>query len=136
MPATTPNPAKGNASDSNGNGNGYKPKFVELTLTSEQKERLAQFIEETEWIDLEAWIQKRCEDGDIISIKRIVDDGKALDGYLCSVTGTRLSTSHDGKCLTARASTAVKSLWNAMYRDTEILNGIWVVTDRKVDVDI
>lgn len=133
MPATTPNP---NKSIANGNGQGYKPQFVDLSLNKEQKARLAEWIEETEYRDLEEWIQKRCEDGDVISIKRIIENGIARDAYICSVTGTQLSTTHNGKCLTARASTAVKSLWSAMFRDTEILHGIWVVVERSVDVDI
>lgn len=131
MPATTPNPNKPSS-----NGQGYKPQFVDLSLNKEQKARLAEWIEETEYADLEAWIQARCEDGDIISIKRIIENGAARDAYICSVTGTSLSTTHNGKCLTARASTAVKSLWSAMFRDTEVLHGIWVVVERSVDVDI
>lgn len=135
MPATTPNPNK-NGDSNNGNGRGRMPQFVDLTLTAAQKEHLATWITDTEYSDLEAWIEERCKDGDVISIKRIVDGGVALDAYICSVTGTQLSTTHNGKCLTARASTAMKALWSAMYRDSEILHGIWTVADRRVDVDI
>jgi hypothetical protein len=135
MPATTPNPNK-TAADSNGNGRGHMPQFVDLTLNAEQKARLVIFIEETEYKDLEAWVETRCSDGDTISIKPIIDGGVFQSAYICSVTGTSMSTSHNGKCLTARASSAMKALWSAMYRDTEILHGVWTVTDRRVDVDI
>lgn len=135
MPATTPNPNKP-AAESNGNGRGHMPQFVDLSLNAQQKARLVEWIAETEYQDLEAWVEKRCEDGDTISVKRIIESGVAREAYICSVTGGPLSTTHNGKCLTARASSAMKSLWAAMYRDTEILHGTWVVTDRAVDVDI
>lgn len=135
MPATTPNPNK-SAADSNGNGRGHMPQYVDLTLDSRQKENLRQWIEDTEYVDLERWIEERCSDGDTISIKPIIKDGVFQNAYICSVTGSSLSTTHGGKCLTARASSAMKSLWSAMYRDTEILHGVWVVVDKTVDVDI
>lgn len=135
MPATTPNPNK-TASEPNGNGRGHMPQFVDLTLNAQQKARLVEWIAETEYADLEAWIEKRCSDGDSISIKPIIDAGVFQNAFICSITGSALSTNHHGKCLTARASTAMKALWAAMYRDTEILQGVWVVTDRRVDVDI
>lgn len=133
MPATTPNP---NKPISNGNGQPYKPQFVDLNLTAAQKERLVEWIAETEYKDLEAWIEARCSDGDTISVKPIVENNMFQNAYICSVTGSSLSTTHNGKCLTARASSAMKALWSAMYRDTEILHGIWVVSERRVDVDI
>lgn len=136
MPATTPNPNKQNSGTENGNGRGHMPQYVDLTLNERQKENLKQWIEDTEYIDLEKWIEARCADGDIISIKPIIDNGVFQSAFICSVTGTSLSTTHNGKCLTARASSAMKSLWSAMYRDTEILHGVWVVVDKRVDVDI
>lgn len=135
MPATTPNPAKADPVQ-NGNGRGHMPQFVDLQLTADQKQRLVAWIEETEYKDLEEWIEKRCSDGDTISIKPIVENNLFMNAYICAVTGSSMSTSHAGKCLTARASSAMKALWSAMYRDTEILHGIWVVSDRRVDVDI
>lgn len=136
MPATTPNPAK-SAAESNGNSKNHNmPLFVDLSLTREQKEHLVQWIEETEWVDLLGWVDKMVEDGHTISIKPIIDAGVFQNAYIVSVTGTRLSASHVDKCLTARASTPQKALFSAMYRDTVILGGIWVVTDKRVDLDV
>lgn len=135
MPATTPNPNKSEPTQ-NGNGRGHMPQFVDLSLNVEQKARLVEWIAETEYKDLEAWIETRCSDGDTISIKPIIENNLFMNAYICSITGSSMSTTHGGKCLTARASSAMKALWSAMYRDTEILHGIWVVSDRRVDVDI
>lgn len=128
MPATTPNP---NKVDPKQNGNGG-PLYVKCDLTAEQKTLCKMWADDVESIDVIAWIDHVVDNGDILSVKHIVGQ----DGYQANLTGGELSTSHKGKCLISRASTAWKAVLSLMYKDTQVLQGIWAVTERTLDLDL
>jgi hypothetical protein len=128
MPAMTPNPSK-TASSQNGNS---APLFVKCDLTSEQKLLCRAWADEVENFEVIAWIDHACDNGDILTVKHILGQ----DGYQASMTGGELSVAHKGKCLTSRASSAWKAVLSLMYKDTLVLQGIWAVTERTLDLDL
>jgi len=128
MPATTPNP---NKVDPKQNGNSG-PLYVKCDLTPEQKASLKEWANDIENLDVIAWIDHVTDNGDVLSVKHIVGQ----DGYQASLTGMELSTTHKGKCLISRASTAWRAVVSLMYKDTCVLQGIWNVVDRMADLDL
>jgi hypothetical protein len=125
MPATTSNPAKVAA-------NGHAPaRYVKCDLSRDQKEHLAAWAEELEWVDLMAWVDKMTSDYRVISLKHIAD----VNGYQCAVT-TQRGSGDEGKTLMARGSTATKALVAAMYRDVVVLQGIWTVVTLEAELDL
>lgn len=128
MPATTPNPNK-SAAMSNGSG---APLYVKCDLTSEQKALCKEWADGVEYVDVVAWMDKAGDSGDILTVKHIVGS----DGYQASLTGGELSVSHKGKCLISRASTMFKAVLSLMYKDVMVLEGVWNVTAREVDLDL
>jgi hypothetical protein len=128
MPATIPNPAKvlsnGSIKDA--------PLYVKCDLTSEQRALCKEWAEHVETVDVIAWVDKVGDDGDILTCKHIIGQ----DGYQASLTGGELSVNHRGKCLISRASSMYKSVLSLMYKDQMVLQGIWGVTARELDLDL
>ena len=126
--ATTSRPAESkskNQSDLTG------IKFVNCDLDPAQKQALALFadeLENMEWID---WLEGRVTLGHIISIRA------NEVGFQCSVTGgSRDGSVHQNMSLVARASTPLKAIQSAMFKDTVILSGEWPIVDRRSELDL
>jgi len=128
MPATTPNP---NKVDPKQNGNAA-PLYVKCDLTKEQKELARAWAEDVEYVDVVKWIDFQTDNGEILSVKHIVGQ----DGYQASLTGGELSTSKKGKCLISRASTGWRAILGLMYKDVMVLEGVWAITERSLDLDL
>lgn len=128
MPATTPNPSREKVQQ---NGNSA-PLYVKCDLTSEQKMLCKEWAESVEYVDVVAWMDARGDNGDILTVKHIIGQ----DGYQASLTGGELSTNHRGKCLISRASSMFKAILSLMYKDQMILQGVWNVVAREVDLDL
>lgn len=105
------------------------PRYVTCDLTKAQKEGLTQFIDESDIESLIAWINYRVGDNHTLSTK-------GLDvGYQASLTGTAKCRDHAGECLISRSDSPSRALWSVYYKDSEILKGIWPVTNRIEDLD-
>ena len=126
--ATTPNPGK----QSNRAGAELTGiKFVNCDLDATQKAALAIFadeLENMEWID---WLEGRVTLGHVISVRA------NEVGFQCSVTGgSRDGSVHQNMSLVARASTPLKAIQSAMFKDTVILSGEWPIVDRRSELDL
>ena len=106
-------------------------RFVTCELTPEQKLVLATWaadLDTEEWI---GWLTSTVTLGHVVSMRA------NEVGYQCSVTGgSRDGSVHAGLSLVARASTPVKALQAAMFKDQNVLAGVWPVTDRKSELDL
>jgi hypothetical protein len=109
--------------------NGAGPQFVRCELTKAQKEQLVHWHAETDLEDAVKWLFRMAENGCVVSLR--TNDV----GYQCSVTGVFESSGHKDQCLVARASTAEKALYGAMFRDIVVLEGVWPVSSRLDDLD-
>jgi hypothetical protein len=127
MPATTPNPNKASAS---AKGENPRARYVNVELSKEQREYLATWIEEVEAQDIWKWFDERIRTGHTITCKR------EESHFVCTVTGVLEPSGHMGLCLPARASSPVKALFAAMFRDEVVLHGEWPQPGRYDDVDI
>lgn len=127
MPATKPNGTKTDIpTKQNGNG----PQFVKCELNSEQKRLMKDWAETAEDIDMLKWLNTRVTLGHTISVRC------NEVGYQCSVTGAYESSGHHNMSLVARASTPLKALYAAWYRDEVVLEGKWTVVDRLTELDM
>jgi hypothetical protein len=107
------------------------PLFVRCDLTPAQKESLAAWVstlDTAEWI---GWLGATVTLGHVVSVR-------ANDvGFQCSVTGgSRDGDAHRNQCLVARASSPVKAILVAMFKDQNVLAHIWPIVDIKSDLDI
>lgn len=126
MPKTTPAPIKHDIpTKSNGNG----PQFVKCDLSAEQKRLLADWAETAEDVDMLKWLELHVQMGHVVSIR------SNEVGYQCSVTGVTEGSGHMNKSLVARASTPLRALYSAWYRDEIVLKGQWTVIDRLTELD-
>ena len=107
------------------------PLFVRCDLTPAQKESLAAWVstlDTAEWIQ---WLEATVTLGHVVSVRA------NEVGFQCSVTGgSRDGDAHTNQCLVARASTPVKALLVAMFKDQNVLAGVWPIVDIKSDLDI
>ena len=87
------------------------------------------FIEESDTEELIKWIDSRVGNSHTLSTKPLEV------GYQAALTGNSHSTDHANKCLISRASTPSKALWSIYFKDSEVLKGIWPVTNRMEDLD-
>lgn len=120
MPATTPKetPSKGPS-----------VRYVRCELNAEQKAHLKSWADAAEWVDLASWVDVMVSRGHTVSIK-------GLDvGFQVAVTGVRAGSGHDGMCLVARASSPMKALFAAWYRDEVVLAGVWPVDSSVENLD-
>lgn len=106
-------------------------KFVNCDLTAEQKAVLASWVstlDTQEWLD---WLVATVTLGHVISVR-------ANDyGYQCSVTGgSKDGSTHANMSLVARASTPLKAIQAAMFKDQSILAGKWTAVSRNAELDI
>jgi hypothetical protein len=128
MPATTP---KNTATEPRKVTEATSIRFVTCDLTPEQKAMLAAWVVELDTEDWVAWLTSTVTLGHIVSVRA------NEVGYQCAVTGgARDGAVHGGLCLVARASTPLKSLQAAMFKDQNVLAGVWPVTDRKSELDL
>jgi hypothetical protein len=126
MPKTTLNPIK---AEIPATLNGKGPQFVKCDLNAEQKKKLAEWSEEAEDIDMLKWVTNMVTSGHTISVRC------NEVGFQCSVTGAYESSGHMNKSLVARASTPLRALYAAWYRDEFVLQGHWVIVDRLTELD-
>jgi hypothetical protein len=126
MPATKPNPIKADIPTAS---NGKGPMFVKCELTVEQKRLLADWAETAEDVDMLKWLTQMVTAGHTISVRC------NEVGFQCSVTGAFESSGHKDKSLVARASTPLRALYSAWYRDEVVLKGLWTVVDRLTELD-
>lgn len=123
MPASTPKNA------------GQKPdadrsiQYVKCDLTVEQKALLVEFSAAVKEPQVLAWLAKEVENGHVVSLR------SNETGYQCSVTGVRPASGHDGIALISRASTPIRSVHSAMFKDTVILKGAWSSLQSKDALD-
>jgi hypothetical protein len=126
--ATTSSPAKQNGKAGT-ELSGIK--FVNCDLDKDQKEALALFadeLENMEWID---WLEGLVTLGHIISVR------SNEVGFQCSVTGgSRDGSVHQNMSLIARASSPLKAIQSAMFKDTVILSGTWPIVDKRSELDL
>jgi hypothetical protein len=119
MPATTPNPDKAAQRGAPRQDGWTPPTYVSIDLTNEQKSRLSEWVGETEYTDVMAWLQERVVGGHYLSIK------PSKGGVMATLTGGTFASGHLNLALTNRASTVEKLLFGLMYRDTEVTGGDW-----------
>jgi hypothetical protein len=106
-------------------------KFVTCDLTKEQKDMLAAWVLELDTEEWIGWLTKTVELGHVISVRA------NEVGYQCAVTGgARDGSVHANLCLVARASSPLKSILSAMFKDQNIMAGEWPSVDRKSELDI
>lgn len=105
------------------------PKYVQCDLNKAQKEALLAFIDESDVEALIAWIDLRVGDNHILSTKGLEV------GYQASLTGNSHARDHANICLISRASTPSKALWSVYFKDSEVLKGVWPVSNRMEDLD-
>jgi len=106
------------------------PRYVNCDLTKQQKESLVVFIQDTDNESLWTWIEMTVGAGHSVSLKPLEV------GFQCSVTGQTRHGQHANVCLISRASTAIKSMWSCYYKDSEILKGVWPITNRMEELDV
>jgi hypothetical protein len=87
------------------------------------------WAEEAEDIDLLSWMEKRVEQGHVLSIR------SNEVGYQASLTGHREASGHQGISLVARASTPKRALYGCWYRDEVVLSGKWPVQNTVDELD-
>ena len=126
MPKTTP---KEEAFLKKLDANPNVPKYVQCDLNKAQKEALLAFIDESDVEDLIAWIDMRVGDSHILSTKHLEV------GFQASLTGMSNARDHGNVCLISRASTPSKALWSVYFKDSQILKGVWPVSNRLEDLD-
>ncbi len=126
MPKTTP---REEAALKKLDSNGASFHYVACDLTVQQKLSLDVFIEQTDLEDLHKWLSKTVLANHSISIKVLPI------GFQCSVTGSKGSNAHENVSLISRSSSPERALWSAMFKDVEILHGVWPVTNRLEDLD-
>lgn len=127
MPKTTP---REEATLKKMDANLNAPRYVQCDLNKAQKEALVVFIEDSDTEQLIAWIDSRVGSSHTLSTKPLEV------GYQASLTGNSRSTDHANMCLISRASTPSKALWSVYFKDSEVLKGIWPVTNRLEDLDV
>src|SRR5216683_1964720 len=128
MPKTTPNPtATEQKALAKMNGNG--PQFVRCELNKAQKEQLVHWASETDTEDAVKWLFAKAESGHVVSLRT------NEVGYQCSVTGVFESSGHNNQSLVARASSAERALYAAMFRVVVVLEGIWPISNRLDELD-
>ena len=130
MPATTPKPNKANAISSQNGNERPQVKFVRQTLSSDQKTNLAIWAAETKLEDVLKWLQTQVMVGITVSLRS--NDS----GFQCSLTGTDRKSDRYGQVLVARASTPIKALYSAMFRDEVLLKHMWPIYDSEEDFDL
>jgi hypothetical protein len=109
--------------------NGSGPIFVRCELSKVQKEQLVHWASETDTEDAVKWMFAKAESGHVVSLRT------NEVGFQCSITGVFESSGHKDLCLVARASTAEKALYAAMFRDVVVLEGLWPRTGRLDELD-
>jgi len=109
--------------------NGSGPQFVRCELSKDQKQQLIHWAHETDTEDAVKWMFQKAESGHVVSLRT------NEVGYQCSVTGVFESSGHNNQSLVARASSAEKALYAAMFRDVVVLAGIWPVSNRLDELD-
>lgn len=127
MPKTTP---REEAALKKLDANPNAPRYVSCDLNKAQKEALVAFIADTDDEALWKWVDFAVVSNHSISLKAIEV------GYQCSVTGQARHATHGNVCLISRASTPIKALWSCFYKDTEVLGGIWPVSNRMEELDV
>jgi hypothetical protein len=106
-------------------------KFVTCDLTKAQKDILAAWVLDLDTADMLDWLTKAVELAHVVSVRA------NEVGYQCSVTGgTRDGSPHAGLCLVARASTPIKAVQSAMFKDQNVMAGEWPSVDRKSELDL
>jgi hypothetical protein len=106
-------------------------RFVRCDLTPEQKLVLATWVADLDTEEWIGWLTSTVTLGHVVSMRA------NEVGYQCAVTGgSRDGSVHAGLSLVARASTPVKALQVAMFKDQNVLAGVWPVTDRKSELDL
>jgi hypothetical protein len=126
VPKTQANPIKLDIPvKANGNG----PLFVKCELSAEGKRKLAEWAETAEEQDMLKWLELMVTRGHTISVR------SNEVGFQCSVTGSTEASGHHNKSLVARASTPLRALYSAWYRDQIVLQGVWTVVDRLTELD-
>ena len=107
------------------------PSYVRCDLTSLQKETLATWVAGLDYAEWVAWLEATVTLGHVVSIR-------ANDvGCQCSVSGgTRDGDAHTNQCLVARATSPLKAVLVAMFKDQNILAGVWPIVDIRSDLDI
>lgn len=124
MPASK---AKAQGADSPAKDAGIQ--YVKCDLTEEQKRDVAMFSETLKAESVLKWMAEHVLSGHVVSCR------SNEVGFQCSVTGTRASSGHEGKCLIGRASTATKALHSTMYKDTVVLHGSWDKVQTRDELD-
>lgn len=128
MPATKPAPSKPEEK-ALAKMNGTGPQFVRCELSKDQKEQLVHWAHETDTEDAVKWLFKMAESGHVVSLRT------NEVGFQCSVTGVFESSGHNNQSLVARATSAEKALYAAMFRDVVVLAGVWPLSSRLDDLD-
>jgi len=128
MPKTEPKPDAAKADDK-AKQNGTGPQFVRCDLSKAQKEQLIHWHSETDLEDAVKWLFQKAENGYVVSLRT------NEVGFQCSVTGVYESSGNKDKCLIARATSAEKALYGAMFRDVVVLEGIWPSQGRLDELD-
>ena len=126
MPATTPNPSSA-PRPVKSREDWTPPAYLSIDLSNEQKARLADWVKETEYVDLLAWIDEMVKLDHNLSIKV---NKKAV---FVSLLGTTSKSGHINVCLTNRASSVEKALFGLMFRGTEVTAGNWEGAQTVVD---
>ncbi len=126
MPKTEPKPADKPEEKWDGK---KAPMYVRVDLSAEQKAQLAAWAEELEHLELLNWITDRVERGHVLSVRA------NEVGFQCSLTGASDGSGHLGLCMVGRASTPIRAIQAVMFRDKEILRGIWPKSSLVSDLD-
>lgn len=125
MPKTTPREDAALKKIEQSNG----PLYVSCDLSVAQKSELDGFIEGADRDAMLNWFLAKVGDNHTFSVRC------NEVGYQCSLTGGKTHASHSNKCLISRSSTAERSMWSVMFKDTMVLKGIWPVSNRLEDLD-
>ncbi|HEY3620784.1 MAG TPA: hypothetical protein VGK96_28605 [Candidatus Sulfotelmatobacter sp.] len=108
-----------------GSSEWVRPVYLDISLSDAQRDALAVFITEMEYVDLFAWVGEKCAQGHAVEVKQ---EDEHIYARITGIPGSE----HAGLCLTARASTAEKAMYSLAYRDIVILSGGWPTKSTRV----
>lgn len=111
--------ARGKKSTDNGKSAGL-PKFVDVKLTTEQRQEFTQFT----YTDAEicTWLESFLMDGYRVGLSWASEQ----QAVFCSLTGRETGTDNDGLCMTSFAKDARSAIALAFFKHTQVADGIWI----------
>lgn len=112
--------ARGKGAQKTGKDTVGMPRFVDVTLSSEQREEFT--VWERRSGDLVALLQSMADDGYRVGVSW----SGAQQAYTVSITCRQEGSVNEGLCMTSFAKTLSTALWLALYKHVEVTQGDWV----------